>query len=133
MALSTAEAFIKSRGPFVSGRELRDLLGYQSAQAFRQAAQQNRLREELPERRPEAAPLVTPHMHGGRMAESSSKTASLDQAFFGPSSASGAHVKGRRRMPPVGRLGLESEAPAGLGSKKHHKGHRRRKQRSAQT
>lgn len=97
------------------------------------AAQQNRLREELPERRPEAAPLVTPHMHGGRMAESSSKTASLDQAFFGPSSASGAHVKGRRRMPPVGRLGLESEAPAGLGSKKHHKGHRRRKQRSAQT
>jgi hypothetical protein len=43
MALSTAEAFIKSRGPFVSGRELRDLLGYQSAQAFRQAAQQNRL------------------------------------------------------------------------------------------
>ena len=97
------------------------------------AAQQNRLREELPERRPEAAPLVTPHMHGGRMAESSSKTASLDQAFFGPSSSSGAHVKGRRRMPPVGRLGLESEAPAGLGSKKHHKGHKRRKQRSAQT
>ena len=105
------------------------------------AGRQEKLRQELPERRPASTPSsssssttpVTPHMHGGRASVAdSSKTASIDQAFFGDSATSSIMTKGRRRMPPVGRLSMEQTGAPGLGSKKHNKGNKRRKQRSAQ-
>lgn len=108
------------------------------ASAFN-AAQYDRLRHELPERRADAPAQIAPHMHGGRAKVApavASKTESLDDAFFDSSEKMGVMMKGRRRMPPIGRLGVAPDGTMqvpGLGSKKHNKGHKRGKQRSAQT
>ena len=61
-----------------------------------------------------------------------SKSRSLDHAFFGGEPAPGFMVKGRRRLPPVGRVNADGSGPETLrgSNKKHNKGNKRSKQRS---
>ncbi|WFD18040.1 hypothetical protein MCAP1_000252 [Malassezia caprae] len=99
------------------------------------AAQREHMREMLPEHHTHEQSLPSDPRHRPVTAESS-KSSHLDQAFFGTSANVGVNTKGRRRMPPVGRLlGDGTQAPLEdmrSSSKKHNKGHKRHKQRSGQ-
>jgi len=99
------------------------------------AAQREHMREALPEHHTHEQALPSDPRRRPVTAESS-KSSHLDQAFFGAGANVGVSTKGRRRMPPVGRLlGDGMQAPLEdmrSSSKKHNKGHKRHKQRSGQ-
>ena len=99
------------------------------------AAQRERMRQVLPEHHMNEQSVPSDPRRQPVTAEAS-KSSHLDQAFFGAGANVGVNTKGRRRMPPVGRLlgdGLQiPPEDVRSSSKKHNKGHRRHKQRSGQ-
>lgn len=99
------------------------------------AGQREHMRQILPVHSSDAKTLSSDPRRRPVTAESS-KSSHLDQAFFGVDTQMGVNIKGRRRMPPVGRLLSDgTQAPieeVRASSKKHHKGHKRVKQRSGQ-
>ncbi|WFD33991.1 hypothetical protein MCUN1_000819 [Malassezia cuniculi] len=95
------------------------------------AAQRARMRDALPERRAgtgsaQARPAM---MHAVESAAGQHRSSAVDSDFFGGVGGTGMMIKGRRRMPPVGRAGSDAGAEQ-RGGKKHFKGNKRNKQRS---
>lgn len=96
------------------------------------AAQRDALRAQYADRHIHAAKELpaNPRLHP--VTTPLSKTGSLDTSFFGAAGVQGMQTKGRRRLPPVARVGPDGgplPEPA-RGAKKHNKGNKRAKQRS---
>lgn len=96
------------------------------------AGQRARLLAELPPRHASAPPTLSSNPRAHPITATASKSRSLDHAFFGGEPAPGFMVKGRRRLPPVGRVNADGSGPETFrgSSKKHNKGNKRSKQRS---
>ncbi|WFD21831.1 hypothetical protein MEQU1_000487 [Malassezia equina] len=99
------------------------------------AGQREHMRQMLPEHHANELKMPSDLRRRPITAETS-KSSHLDQAFFGTGANVGVNTKGRRRMPPVGRLLADgTQEPLEdirSSSKKHNKGHKRHKQRSGQ-
>lgn len=95
------------------------------------AGQRARLRRELPEHRPHMPMTAPSDIRSQPITATQSKSQYVDQAFFGEGHTLGMRVKGRRRAPALGSADdSNADGPLKSRSKKHHKGHQRRKQRS---
>lgn len=96
------------------------------------AQSREKMRAKYADRRAHAPPGPAADPRDRPVTATQSKSGSVDNAFFGPATSSGIHVAGRRRMPPIGRVGMDGVGGETLKStsKKHNKGHKRSKQRS---
>ncbi|WFD02650.1 hypothetical protein MOBT1_001331 [Malassezia obtusa] len=96
------------------------------------AESRDRIRQHYADRRIHAPPEPAADPRARPVTAPASKSGSVDNAFFGPDPSSGVKLMGRRRAPPLGRVGLDGSVGETLkgSSKKHHKGNKRAKQRS---